>query len=402
MVAWGKVESSWPAFGSVLLSGETAYASAEKTSDFEGGVAVVARDPATGETRWARAIAPGWRRINEVLSMCREGLARQCLRFNPKDGSQTVPDRRDYGSGCRAPFSLPAYSPAPPSSPWSAYPGHTARFGPAIRQIVLPTTATAVQSVLQHRRRCLQSSGHFHLSSPRGKEDVMALLLPTTQDICTTVSEELGLMGGAIREKFDDGRRLFLRAILPLAEEVRPKDVVEGGIAVKAGKKGIQVHPYVFRQVCRNGAIMPHQVDKARRIQRVDFAASSEAIQGVDRQLREAVRACSAAEVFSRAAGQIKSATGTIAQFNVLHLLSAWSVPETMQAQLRREIMRDFLQAHDRSTFGLMNAVTSVARDQEDPEVRWRLEELGGGVPAMNFPQAQPGGAAVELVFSEN
>jgi hypothetical protein len=36
----------------------------------------------------------------------------------------------------------------------------------------------------------------------------------------------------------------------------------------------------------------------------------------------------------------------------------------------------------DRSAFGLLNAVTSVARETRDPETRWRLEELAGGMPA--------------------
>jgi hypothetical protein len=36
----------------------------------------------------------------------------------------------------------------------------------------------------------------------------------------------------------------------------------------------------------------------------------------------------------------------------------------------------------DRGTlFGLMQRITAAARDQGDPETRWRLEELGGGVP---------------------
>jgi hypothetical protein len=44
-------------------------------------------------------------------------------------------------------------------------------------------------------------------------------------------------------------------------------------------------------------------------------------------------------------------------------------------------IMDRFFEGRDPSRFGLMNAVTSVARDTSDPEVRWRLEEFGGGVP---------------------
>ena len=63
--------------------------------------------------------------------------------------------------------------------------------------------------------------------------------------------------------------------------------------------------------------------------------------------------------------------------------------------------MRTYLEAVDRSAFGLMNSLTSVARDQDDPEVRWKLEELGGGVPAMEFPRVRPDGSEAELPESE-
>jgi hypothetical protein len=39
-----------------------------------------------------------------------------------------------------------------------------------------------------------------------------------------------------------------------------------------------------------------------------------------------------------------------------------------------------------------MNAVTSVARDTRDPELRWRLETFGGGIPVIEAtPQPRPG-----------
>jgi hypothetical protein len=37
-----------------------------------------------------------------------------------------------------------------------------------------------------------------------------------------------------------------------------------------------------------------------------------------------------------------------------------------------------------------MNAVTSVARDTQDPDLRWRLEELGGGLPVERCPTTDP------------
>jgi hypothetical protein len=47
------------------------------------------------------------------------------------------------------------------------------------------------------------------------------------------------------------------------------------------------------------------------------------------------------------------------------------------------------------SRFGVMQAITAVARDTADPEVRWRLEEFGGGVPVMRQPDPDPRPLAV-------
>ncbi len=228
----------------------------------------------------------------------------------------------------------------------------------------------------------------------------MAPLLPATQDICATVVEELAFLGGTVKDEFDDGRRLILRAILPMSDEVRPKDVVEGGIAVRAVGKEIEISPYLFRQVCRNGAIMP-QVVETRCIRRVARGAPSEAVEAVKDQLREAVRACAAAEVFAHAIRQFRSATTREVAGDVFKLLMLLSRRRTIPADLQEQIVRRFSRAGDRSDFGLMNAVTSVARDQRNPEVRWRLEELGGAVPALRFPDVRPAGSAAEFALSE-
>jgi hypothetical protein len=56
------------------------------------------------------------------------------------------------------------------------------------------------------------------------------------------------------------------------------------------------------------------------------------------------------------------------------------------------DILDRFTKGSDRSRFGLMNAVTSLARDTRDPELRWRLEELGGAIPAGRVPSPKSGG----------
>lgn len=228
----------------------------------------------------------------------------------------------------------------------------------------------------------------------------MALLLPTTQDIDATVVEELAFLGGTVSDRFDDGQRLFLRALLPISDEVCPKDVVEGGIAVRTVGQKIEVCPYIFRQVCRNGAIMP-QVAEIEHIERVDVDAPFETVEAVHEQLREAVCAGSAVNVFADAARQVRSAMTMQVPSDISHLLLISSFRRKVPAHFLEQMMERFLGADDRSAFGLMNAVTSVARDQHDPDLRWRLEELGGGVPAMRFPQVRPDESAAETTDFE-
>ena len=128
-------------------------------------------------------------------------------------------------------------------------------------------------------------------------------LLPTTEDIRTVVIEEMSAAGGTELDCFDDGRRLFLRTVLATRRKLlRPRDKVQGGVAVMAAGPQIRVHPYTFREVCRNGAIMAEAI-QTRLVQRVPSDAPEEAVEQVVYGLREAVRTCASPEAFAEAAG---------------------------------------------------------------------------------------------------
>jgi hypothetical protein len=222
-------------------------------------------------------------------------------------------------------------------------------------------------------------------------------LLPTTREIGLVAAEELSRVGGTVLDRFDDGRRLFLRSVLPRVRDVRPGDSLQGGVALMCTDEEIRVHPYLFRQVCRNGAIMATAL-QTRHVQRVESDAPAVAVEDVTEELREALRECSAREAFCTAAEQMRSATEQEADLT-LHLLPLLQrLPQTLLAGVLAEIQRRFAKDRDRSRFGLVNAVTSVARDQRVPEVRWRLEELGGGIAAFSPTRDKPDGVAADLL----
>jgi len=216
----------------------------------------------------------------------------------------------------------------------------------------------------------------------------------TTAELRELFAEEITAAGGTVSDTFDDGRRLFVRSILPQVREVRAADQLQGGVALRACEGEVWVHPYVFRLVCRNGAIMAHAI-QTRHIEASEYATP----EATATDVRAAIQACSAEEAFTTAAEQMRSALEAEVDI-ALNLLPTLSrMPSHVAAQLVPQIVQRFFGEGDRSRFGLMNAVTSLARDTRDPELRWRLEELGGAVPVERSPTSKPPAARAKAVL---
>ena len=197
----------------------------------------------------------------------------------------------------------------------------------------------------------------------------------TTAQILAVFAEEVAARGGCITDTFRDDRRLFTRSILPHVEEVRHGDHVQGGVALKATPAGVWLYPYLFRLVCRNGAIIAETLE-ARSLGDLPQQEPDTALQSI----REGIEVCCAREVFMGTVRKMRTACEAEVDLALalLPLLSRLSTQAN--AELLAQIMDHFFREGDRSQFGLANAVTAVARDTRDPELRWNLEEFGGGV----------------------
>ena len=213
----------------------------------------------------------------------------------------------------------------------------------------------------------------------------------TTRDISELLGNEVEAMGGRVTDAFDDGERLFARSVLPDEREVRRGDRLQGGVALLAAEREIRVHPYVFRQVCSNGAIMAQAV-QTRRIELPEWSGD---VDQVLSDVRRTVRACAAAEVFAGGVSEIRSSLDREADFALTVLPMLDQLPAGVRATTMGMIAGRFFAQPERSRFALMNAVTSVARDTADHDVRWRLEEIGGRVPTMKPVPRRPCGVAI-------
>ena len=213
-----------------------------------------------------------------------------------------------------------------------------------------------------------------------------------TSDIRAAFAEEVAALGGTVSDVFEDGSLLLARSIFPWIEEVHRADRVQGGIALRFDGQDVFVHPYVFRLVCKNGCIVAHAL-QSRHIASSDFPTIEEATDAI----RDAIRGCGVREAFSAVAGRMRTAQEVQADHALSLLPRLRRLSGAHGSRLAREVMQRFIEGGDRTRFGLLNAVTSVARDTRDPEMRWRLEEFGGGmlVGSPRGPESDDSGAGV-------
>ena len=202
----------------------------------------------------------------------------------------------------------------------------------------------------------------------------------TTQEILEAFTEEVSARHGKVTETFHQTGQLFVRAVLPEFDEIRARDKVQSGVALRATDTAAWVYPYVFRLVCKNGAIMAHAAE-GREIPNLESLPVFEAASLV----REAVESCCETNAFATAAEQMRTAAQQPIDA-VLSMMPFLSRISSLSPELTRQIFERFSREDDRTRYGFMNAVTSVARDTRDHATRWRLEELGGHITVLESP----------------
>ena len=219
-----------------------------------------------------------------------------------------------------------------------------------------------------------------------------------------TFSEEINNRSGKILEEYRRNERAFVRSLLPNQTEVKTKDVLQAGVAMKVTPVSIELHPYVYRQVCSNGCIFGKSTQSHKLRQAEYFfhgevdgkAGETIASTEVDAWLRRAVDACCRSEAFYDSAQKFHTAlhvplTSNVGVENAL-LASLNYEKFSAYKQFHEQIMREYLNHDEPSLFRLVNAVTAVARDLHDAEQKWKLEAFAGNL-AWSFPHG-PFGAS--------
>ena len=116
---------------------------------------------------------------------------------------------------------------------------------------------------------------------------------------------------------------------------------------------------------------------QSQHVRRVEVPAPSELATAALDDVRAAIQECGDPAVFADAVGTMRRAARQPVGMSIAMLTRRWD------AALVAEMFERFEREQDRSAFGLVNALTSIARDAPDAEHRWRLEDLGGTLLAL-------------------
>jgi len=210
---------------------------------------------------------------------------------------------------------------------------------------------------------------------------------PKLKEMQSGFQKAVAAQGGLVIDLLHAKDRLYARATIPVHDFVGPGDRMQRGVAMRASLQEARINPYLFRALCRNGHILPIPMG-AHRLENIHFHEDGETAYFI----REAVDSCCAEEVFSGALERIRQARKIVDPLNGNPAIRHFLAHQKYYNEIKRR-----LEAEGGSLFGLMNAITSLARDVEDPELQWTLEELGGRVPLESIAALPSGRGAASI-----
>jgi hypothetical protein len=176
---------------------------------------------------------------------------------------------------------------------------------------------------------------------------------------------------GEMKNRIVNPRGAYCRAVLPLQEEVQRRDVLHHGAALRMNARAVEVVPYVFRQVCSNGALWAHSAaafslridDATTEAEIADFVASS-------------TDTAASTATFRSCLEEVRTGLHTRTDMAI----STLSILKTLGSEFEGVVLEMLLRGlprDDRGTrYDAMNVVTAAAREVPDPELKWRMESL--------------------------
>ncbi len=190
-------------------------------------------------------------------------------------------------------------------------------------------------------------------------------------------------------------RRMYLKVLFPGVEaEVKKGDVVRAGLVIsnsEVGAGSFKVEPFCLRLVCTNGMINEHVINKYHvgrsqgSAEDAIFEILSDATKNADdkavfMKVRDVLEHSLKADVFEGNVKRFQEAAKLEIKGDAPAVVEVTARKFGFSDAQGKSILRHLIKGGDLSKWGLANAVTRTAQDQEDYDDQTMFERVGGKV----------------------
>jgi hypothetical protein len=179
---------------------------------------------------------------------------------------------------------------------------------------------------------------------------------------------------------------LYLKAIdRTLMASIRDGDIIYGGLIIRnseVGASALRVEPFMLRKVCSNGLILERSLKKIHlgrqtmEVGEIDWSDETRELE--DRALwskvRDIIRATFDKRIFQSWVKRLRESTKVEIEKPieaVNNIVGHLGLTEEQKQML-------LMHFSEPTKYGLINAITNLARQVKDVEEQIRLEEFGG------------------------
>lgn len=219
-------------------------------------------------------------------------------------------------------------------------------------------------------------------------------------EVASAVLPIIGAMEGATVASCElTERRMYIKVINPrITAEVSTGDIVQAGVVIsnsEVGMGSVQVAPLIYRLVCTNGMIAADDAIRKYHVGRANEQSESfgiyrdETIEADDRaflmKLEDTVHAAVDQARFARLVEKLRETTEAKIEAVTVPKVVELTAKEYGMTQTEGEgILGHLIEGGDLSLYGLANAVTRQAQDEESYDRATELEAAGYKIITMS------------------
>jgi len=196
-------------------------------------------------------------------------------------------------------------------------------------------------------------------------------------------------------------RRMYLKAQFPrITADVKRGDAVTAGIIIsnsEVGAGSLRIEALIFRLICLNGMISgellkKYHVGARQGLDDLTYAVltqetrekTAEAMRSI---IKDVTRAATDVLKFEERVAKFREATEDKIGGDVIKGMEVLGNSLNLTKVEESDVLKQLIEGGDLSRWGLANAVTRAAADQEDYDRATEMERMGGDIIQLNPTQ---------------